>query len=913
MEKPKSFSLWAKTDEAGGTEITHPLIYHMLDVGECTLALWKLALSEQTRQTFANFLKLNTESTGRLLAFWASLHDIGKAAPGFQRKYMLALPRLREIGLTFPEESSSPSPHGIVSAWALKGLLAQETGLKPFDASKIAVALGGHHGTWPTNDRFMPHSLKASDKGDAGWDTVRRDLLLDIMEFYQPPAGVKLPLVLDNLNTFITLFSGLVSVADWIGSITEYFQFTQEYLPTKMYAQQAALNAKIALQELGWIGWRSDGSRLTFAAMFPNTPNPNPIQEQTFASALECELPTLLILEAPTGIGKTEAALFLADNWLQRQQGRGLYVAMPTQATSNQMFARVVSFLSSRYPTAPINAHLIHSGALLSETGSPQLHGISQDDISTDKQVKAESWFLPRKRTLLAPFGIGTVDQALMSVLQTRHFFVRIYGLGQKVVIFDEVHAYDTYMSALFERLLRWLRSIGTSVILLSATLPNRTRKAFVEAWQDEGVELPEADYPRLTLASAGKVETNYLKPPPEYNIRLVRLESDPKLIADHLSEKLQDGGCAAVICNRVRRAQEVYAAIRAQNIVSPDHLILFHARFPFAWREEIEKRVLTLFGKEGKRPNKAIVVATQVIEQSLDLDFDYIISDIAPVDLLLQRAGRLHRHSKNDKVRPSSLHTPCLALVWPIVQNHLPDFGLDTYIYDAFTLLRTWLALIRLDQLILPRQTTHLIETVYGEALNEDEYPGVIKQALRDAGERTRLRYEREISEAIKRLISLPDDENLLTDRNESLDEEDVRVNEALRALTRLGDPSVSIICLYQTSQGIALDPDGRDAPLDLKTPMNQAQVKNLLRNAVSIQRREVVHYIVNHDSRSGEWKKTAALHDHYPVIFETNGLYQPGDAHFYLRLSREFGLEVFKPSIVTSTPEIADGKETK
>jgi CRISPR-associated endonuclease/helicase Cas3 len=630
--------------------------------------------------------------------------------------------------------------------------------------------------------------------------------------------------------------------------------------------------------------------------MFPATPNPNPIQAATFAAADGKELPALVILEAPTGTGKTEASLFLADTWLQKQAGKGIYIAMPSQATSNQMYERVGRFLMGRYPNEAINLHLVHGAALLREEESAQPQSIAQDENSLEGTVKAESWFLPRKRTLLAPFGVGTVDQALLSVLQTRHFFVRMFGLAQKVVVFDEVHAYDTYMSTLFERLLRWLRSIGTSVILLSATLPEQTRRSLVSAWLGAGpANLPPAGYPRLTVVSAGQVETHPLPAPSSRTVLMNWAEPEPQAIAAHLADQLKEGGCAAVICNRVRRAQEIYQVVKDQGIVEPQHLILFHARFPFAWRDEIEKRVLTLFSKGGNRPHKAIVIATQVIEQSLDLDFDYMLTDLAPIDLLLQRAGRLHRHPQNDTNRPSALAEPRLAIARPLIQDELPDFGLDGYIYDKATLLCTWLTLQERENLILPEQTAKLIESVYGENLVTGASEN-FSRALHGAREKARQVRAKEVHLAEQRLVSTPDDEDLLLRSNEDLEEDNPKVNDAFRALTRLGDSSVSIICLHNTKQGIALELDGSGAPLDLQKYPTMAQSKQFLKRAINVQHREVVIYVLSHDERKSNWKRSAMMREHYPILFDENGEYWSEDANFILKLTPEMGLEVLK-----------------
>ncbi len=893
---PKYWQFWAKAEKSQDPDV-HLLIYHLLDVGECALALWNFALADQTKQLFANYLNLNIEAAGRQLAFWASLHDLGKASPGFQKKYAQRISILEMEGFIFPQENIPGAAHGIVSTWALSELLTQETGLSKPDARMIAFALGGHHGAWPTSDLLLPSALKRADKGDEKWEEARRQILTNLKEIYQPVNDIRLPAEQNSLNAFLTLFSGLVSVADWIGSISDSFPFHDYYIPGEEYADRAKKYAKAALEKLGWLGWQVDDKALTFSGMFPFISMPNDIQQRTIEVASGPKLPALVILEAPTGTGKTEAALYLADTWLHSQKGRGIYVAMPTQATSNQMFDRVTTFLTSRYPGESIHIHLVHGAAQLKDENAPRPKGIADDGGTLSGNLRAETWFLPRKRTLLAPFGVGTVDQALIGVLQTRHFFVRMFGLGQKVLIFDEVHAYDTYMSTLFERLLAWLRSIGTSVILLSATLPEQTRKAFLEAWTGNRELKPgEVSYPRLTIASDHKIDVHSLPPPPTRSLMLEWVGSEVEEITRILQIKLASGGCAAVICNRVRRAQEVYEVLKQKGIVEPYNLILFHARFPFEWRKDIEDRVLKLFSKGANRPRKAIVVATQVIEQSLDLDFDYMLTDIAPVDLLLQRAGRLHRHPQNDQRRPAEVKSPYMAIARPKDQNGLPDFGLDARVYEKSILLRTWLALHSRDQIALPDETEGLIETVYGNRLHMDELTPDFSDALQKAEEKARLRNDKEIFEAKKRMIAKPDDEGLVGGRNEGLEEDDARVNQAFRALTRLSDPSISLICLHETSKGVTLEPDGTGKPLDLNKQPDFSQISLLLRHAVSVQRQDIVDYFVNNIKIPAAWRQLAALRDQYPVVFDANGEYHPEGTGFRLRLTRELGLEVLK-----------------
>jgi CRISPR-associated endonuclease/helicase Cas3 len=624
--------------------------------------------------------------------------------------------------------------------------------------------------------------------------------------------------------------------------------------------------------------------------------SPNSVQQKIMDEVAKTSLPALLILESPTGSGKTEAALYTADVWLQVQRGSGMYIAMPTQATSNQMYDRVTEFLRKRYADDILNLHLVHGGALLKDAAQAE-NIYDEDKPDSQGGIRAETWFLPRKRTLLAPFGVGTVDQALMSVLQTRHFFVRMFGLQNKVVVFDEVHAYDTYMSKLFKRLLAWLRQIGVSVIMLSATLPEKTRRELTAAYRgSDDIDLPPAEYPRLTIASGTEVKSISLETPSSRTVQLQQCDIQPQTIIEYLRTALQDGSCAAVVCNRVKRAQELYKEIKAAGLVPEEDLILFHARFPFARREEIEKSVLGKFGKgengerNSNRPKKSIVIATQVIEQSLDLDFDYMVSDLAPIDLLIQRAGRLHRHTKNDSTRPQRLRTPTLLIAFPQA-NDIPKFGDDEYVYERSVMLKTWLALKGKSTITLPAETSPLIESVYGEevGIKDKALQKELEEAIQKAAENERS----EIFNAVTRLIYEPDKEDLLSQPNNQLEEDDPTVHHAFRAMTRSADPGVSLICLHRVNGAVCLDLKGT-TPIDLSAKPDKELTKQLLRQNVNVQNRMVVDYFSKNKPEAA-WKEVAALKYSVPVVFE-NGQFALESKNYTFILDRFLGLTLQK-----------------
>ncbi|MFC1998014.1 CRISPR-associated helicase Cas3', partial [Chloroflexota bacterium] len=348
----------------------------------------------------------------------------------------------------------------------------------------------------------------------------------------------------------------------------------------------------------------------------------------------------------------------------------------------------------------------------------------------------------------------------------------------------------------LFLRLLAWLRAIGSSVIVLSATLPEKTRQDMAKAFCKEtqqNITPPYSNYPRMTLSTSENIKTVTLPSSDDRTININWIDQAPETIVQKLRTRLKEGGCAAVICNTVQHAQDVYLALYEANLIPHDDLILFHSRFPPAWRKDIEMRVLRKFGKNGDRPQKAIVVATQVLEQSLDLDFDLMITDLAPIDLIIQRVGRLHRH-KREK-RPLGLETPQVVIIQPDGELTSPEFGSSGYVYQPFILWRTWIVLEGRTKLLLPGETSDLIESVYGE-YDPASLPTEIAPKLEQAHAIMLKDYGKADYEAKKRLVPDPGIENLVTDPMQDLkDDEDPSLHPQIKALTRLIPPGVDLI----------------------------------------------------------------------------------------------------------------------
>lgn len=702
----------------------------------------------------------------------------------------------------------------------------------------------------------------------------------------------------------VPILAGFISTVDWIGSNQEFFPCIAPYgtlveISAAEYWSHANNQARYALERLGWLPAVTFADEAEFKDVFRNI-LPNALQTATINLTSEQSSPYLMIVEAPMGQGKTEAALYAADIALCRAMANGMYIAMPTQATSNAMFKRVlVDYLRARGHQGKLNLQLVHGDAFLTqkaEVREGEIPEYSPNSIGGAGDVEAQSWFTAKKRPLLAPFGVGTIDQLLLSVLQTRHWFVRLYGLAGKVVIFDEVHAYDTYMSTILERLLHWLAELDCTVILLSATLPEDKRRTLAKAYSGrEDVEYKP--YPRITLVKARHYPSQQtdssavsveISTEEQRSVKFSFADTDLPTMAATLNLQLEHGGCAAVICNTVGRSIEVYKGLK--ELLQNTECLLFHARTLQIWRHEREQEVLLKYGKGEKqkdgiyvnqcRPDRAVLVATLVIEQSLDLDFDLMISEIAPIDLLLQRCGRLHRHKRR---RPTPLEIPqFVVLCDPEVTGSPPHSfgkGIES-IYDRYLLLRTWLALRSRELVIIPSQIELLVEAVYQGLGSDCEEP--LMTVLRES--RDQMEYEHNESEkAAARLLvrqpSFPSD--LIEEFNDQLaDDDDPEVDQRVRAATREGRPSITAIMLSEEEV--------------LMSDLNPSEVRSLLGRSAKLSHPAIFRLLCNNSRTPQQWAKNAHLR--YMRLLRLDANKQTRVGNFVLTVDKELGITIEK-----------------
>lgn len=881
--------LWAKTSR-DEPQTYHPVLYHMLDVSNITLFLWNNVIHPDIKDKIGRQLNLSENVLPYFIAWLSGLHDIGKVTPVFQKKSIIHQQRLHEHGYIFPLGLNGL--HGTLSSVIILNYLVQKD-INPITAKNIAQLSGGHHGVFPSTYN-MEHTGRCL--GDQKWENIRTEIIESLWELLTQESFPSFDEQVEELtNSFILpVISGLISISDWIGSNIDYFPYNDSPDQRK-YSEISCKNAHDVLKKLGYLPIiNSQFLKNTFEELFPFSPNV--LQEKVVEMVSEQKEPYLMAIEAKMGQGKTEAALYAINHAVSNNISRGFYIALPTQATSNAMYDRVrTDYLQKKNYDNHQSLQLVHGNALMDEVFKESLKIKGIEDGSSDN-YSAQSWFTARKRPLLAYMGVGTIDQVLLSVLQTRHWFVRLFGLARKVVVFDEVHAYDTYMSTILERLISWLSEMDSTVILLSATLPREKLNRFIESYAGKSIIPVYPCYPRVTICDKqGKVVSDTLKE--NENNKAVKIRFVYPEIDQIYNEFINSRGCTAVICNTVNRAQDIYQYLKYLNIPECE-LILFHARMPFIWRNKREKEVIKLFGKPDKsqRPEKAILIATQVVEQSLDLDFDCIYSDMAPIDLILQRMGRLWRHPRPLIAR--GCRTPNFNIfIDNSDENEVPQQITSSRVYDPYILMKSYLALISLPDenerkiINIPEDIDHLVQDVYSEKMSL-EVPIRWENTLNDLGNQFHIMSQNNENTALNILVNMPQNlEDLLESFNTELSEdENPEMAKRIRAATRLGDLSITVVCLREEDN--KLYPVHSERTLDLEIEPNMEVTKELLESSCSISH-QGIFYLLLENLPPESWKHNVNLKYTRVMIFR-NGHLNIGN--YNLELNTDIGISIRK-----------------
>lgn len=602
------------------------------------------------------------------------------------------------------------------------------------------------------------------------------------------------------------ILMGLVIMADWIASNEDLFPLKKE----SEYSDHE-LAERI---EQGWLRFRAPArwnfkhsadlsslyeSRFQFS--------PRPFQKSAVEVASQTDAAGIFIVEAPMGEGKTEAALEMAETVARRFGLTGLFFALPTQATADSIFLRIKSWMSSvgLDEEGAASIYLAHSRSMFNSSYTE----IPRGTVNSKDACIVHEWFTGRKKGILSDFVVGTVDQVLMLGLKKRHLALRHLGFANKVVVIDEVHAYDQYMGSYLAKALSWLGAYNVPVILLSATLPDSRRKELIEAyvgrrrakdpqWQMKG----DTGYPMITYTDDAGVRT---VTPPRSSRRLkVSIERIQNKDIEPLIEDLTvDGGCIGIIVNTVPRAQELYRCLESR--YGRSEVKLLHSRYTASDRALKESEVLDVLSHPRSTPsNRFIVVGTQVMEQSLDLDFDVLITDTCPIDLLLQRMGRLHRH---DNARPSKMAEP----VCFVIGCDEPDDG-SIGVYGRYHLFNT--SLLLPAEITLPDDIPRLVNKAYGGPLEEGmRFNPAYTESWTDLYRQCRDKK----TKANQYQICYPTESNLMKWLEDDLKGDE---DEAARATVRDIEQTLEVILVKSGTDGLAIaaGPDkGAPIPTEL------------------------------------------------------------------------------------------------
>lgn len=746
--------LWGKSeDKAGGT--TNLLVSHLLDTAAVAERLWDTYLAPATKEML-NHIAGGERKKGRGRAFFSWLcgvHDLGKATPAFQFMWPKGAKVVRDAGLGWNAHvvKAHRWRHDRAGAHLLRQLLPQAN-WQAEHIDWVWPLIAGHHGAFPEYRATMPSRKSGKHLvGQGEWPQVQGALL----RYYTEQlgfAGVEEVQPVHTPSRAAQLhLSGLIVMADWIASDEKHFTGVDDFAKVTIgAARERAAKAWDELRLHGGWGQLTVPGPEEFADRFGHGPRPS--QTLVIDAARRMAAPGLLVVEAPMGEGKTKAALMAAEILAARFGADGVFVGMPTQATSDPMFSNVRAWTGSIDADLADRVALLHGKRMFNKewrelleggTGDPEArfggvdefgdcweddeYGLTPATEGCPKSRGPAEWFLGSKRGLLCPFVVGTIDQLLFAATRTKHVMLRMAGLAGKVVVLDEVHAADVYMSQFLKEGLRWLGQAGTPVVLLSATLPPAQRRELVDSYlagaasreEFTADELPEpSGYPSATAAWMARDGSG-----PRYDVesgtswradlqvavtllperipaaqapledRMAALAEANTAVVELLRHELGEsgsggdadgsgrgsdgsggdrddggegaqgrgGGCVLVIRNTVDRAQTLYTALREH---FPDEVLLLHGRLAVAARADRTDTCLRLLGAPRDttpRPKRLIVVATQLAEQSFDVDADLVITDLAPTDLLLQRIGRLHRH--NGVLRPRGLSDPRVVI----------------------------------------------------------------------------------------------------------------------------------------------------------------------------------------------------------------------------------------------------------
>ena len=726
QNRSRAERFWGKADRQDPSRV-HLLEHHLADVGACFEALLEQPNIRRRLARTAGSDEIDDVTAARLCVF-AALHDIGKVNLGFQARIWGAadLPpgqrKPRFAGHTLDLTPVLRDEDSETAGWFFDALGWWDDLLTWDDRDGetvcgLFVATLSHHG--------RPLQLHGTRQRNPGIWRPLGDLnppehtrrIGQLVREWFPDAFATGGEPLPSAPEFQHHFLGLCNLADWIGSNELWFRYVDQ--PQDAYIDIARERAQRAIAA---IGLNIDAQRKAFAAvpdftgLFPHVSDANAIQRSAHDAPLA---EPLVIIESETGSGKTEAALWRFAEMYAAGLVDGLYFALPTRAAARQIFERVNRFVSRLFPpgAAPEPALAVPGYLQAGEVTGKQLHDyeVWWDDHAADGQRwAAES----PKRYLAAQIAVGTVDQALLGALKVKNAHMRTACLARNLLVVDEVHASDSYMTEILAALLDAHRKAGGYALLMSATLGSVARQRWLGESDAIGLaDAIEVHYPAVStghaVADAGEND----------RAKTVAISSrpimhEPDAVAQLALEAARAGAKVLLVRNTVNYAVNTWQAV-AERAGDTTPTLLHHGRYAAGDRRLLDGQVEALLGKDNRPDGGCVVVGTQTLEQSLDIDADLLITDLCPADVLLQRIGRLHRHMRHG--RPNGYDAPvCIVLtppeddLSPLLESGQDANGLGPhgYVYEDLRILQATLGLIgEYPQWRIPEMNRLLVE----------------------------------------------------------------------------------------------------------------------------------------------------------------------------------------------------------
>ncbi len=895
-----------KSDRESGASWL-PTWMHLLDTEGIMHHIADEWLPESIRRELSSGIDI--DEFVRICRLSALLHDLGKLTPDFVGKIALNIPgcieNLAEQGLHIQNGNQSSLGHASASA----AILLQ------YDCPiSMAVLAASHHGLPPNPSDFnkfkdFDPEVRRGCQGEAEseiWKSIHKKWIDDALKIAGFDSFKEVPHLGKPAQMLIT---AMLIMADWVASNPSYCPLLplDERGSIDLYPQRVEdAWAKVSLT-LPWDAKCTKMDAERFHKTFGFTPNP--IQSAILDAVEMGRGGGIYIIEAPMGCGKTEAALSAAER-LDTQTGcGGLFFGLPTMATANGIFERLEPWAvkqSANDDTAN-SIRLTHSMADLNDLYHDLVQNCRRnaliDDESSAKNdsLIVHEWFSGRKQSLLANFVVGTVDQLLMATLARKHFMLRHLGLAGKVIILDECHAYDTVMNVYLDRMLNWLGKYNTPVIILSATLPAYRREELIKAYLNNNA--PESDfdwensqaYPLLTWTLNGKVMQQVIpltEPPHDVLIDSINEEK----IIPYLRQNLANGGCAGVLVNTVRHAQRLYTELSTE--FPPEQgwkIKLFHSGFLGPDRSEREAELMKQIGKHStpETRDRTIIIGTQVLEQSLDLDFDLMITELCPIDLLLQRIGRLHRHKR---VRPQNLQTAHCAVIETGNPQEDRNYKNSIDIYTEYLLTCTKSLLP--EKISIPSDISPLVQAVYTKDNGDPK-----------SGAEAEYRNKSNIAMQKGESYCLPEPKPEKREIRDSLLGMGLHHNSGTEmqaeASVRNGDPSIEVLLFGSDGQGNAIilsgKEEGRKIPLafipDSKTGRMMASQRVRMPFVFTVPQyfSKTIEFVEKKTMETvSEWQQSPWLHGENILILDSQGTMNILD--FTLSYDHEYGLKYEK-----------------